>query len=325
MYICNICSYKTNRKSNYTYHINRKNPCKSTLSDSSHLSNNPNVANSCPNVANLCPDVANSCPDVANLCPDVANSDQNICQKCSKYFVTKSGLHKHSKTCKGISSLQCPICFKVFDDRKLKYKHVKKGKCSPPENIEKDATKDVISIKEENARLKKENELLKSNKPIIIQNNTTNNNIQINSYTNPYIDHMTKNVIRRLYYDSKQEEKMLILGAIIKIFRNEKFPQNDCIRFGMKSKYAEVQIGDKLVTLPLTEVLETVLTKSSEVCGEGLRECEEDGSIYGTRCSVVKELMYTLATDDKDGDKENRAKYLPYVKAALLSGTLNPK
>jgi hypothetical protein len=46
---------------------------------------------------------------------------------------------------------------------------------------------------------------------------------------------------------------------------------------GSKSKFAQVQIGDEKIILPLVEVLETVLTKTSEVCGDGLRECEEEG------------------------------------------------
>ena len=190
---------------------------------------------------------------------------------------------------------------------------MKNVSCSPPENIE--------SMKEKVLRLEKENELLKSNKPIIIQHNTTNNNhIQINSYDNPDIEHMTNNVIRKIYYNSKQEAHMMILEAITEIFKNKNIPQNDSIRLieGSKSKFAQVQIGEEKIILPLIEVLETILTKSGEVCGDGLRECEEEGTIRGIRCSEVKSLMDTLATDDREGDKDNRARYLPYVKSALL-------
>ena len=214
----------------------------------------------------------------------------------------------------GINNLQCPICTKVFSSRFTKYEHVKNVCCeAPPEKEDKD---------EKIKRLERENNLLKLKTPIIIHNNTTNNNnsIQINSYDNPYVEHMTKNVIRKMYYKSKQEAHMMILEAIRAIFKNENIPQNDSIRLieGSKSKFAQVQIGDEKIILPLVEVLETILTKSSEVCGDGLRECEEEGTIRGIRCSVVKSLMDTLATDDREGDKENRARYLPYVKSALL-------
>ena len=128
---------------------------------------------------------------------------------------------------------------------------------------------------------------------------------------------MTKNLIKGMYFKSKQQAHMMILEAIRMI---KSIPENDNIRLieGSKSKFAQVQIGDEKIILPLVEVLETVLTKTSEVCGDGLRECEEEGTIRGIRCSVVKSLMDTLATDDREGDKENRAKYLSYVKSALL-------
>jgi len=211
---------------------------------------------------------------------------------------------------------------KVFSSRFTKYEHTKNVKCSPPEYVENyDEQINHLTLEEENEILKQENEFLKSNKPIIIQNNTTNNNtIQINSYDNPDIEHMTNNVIRKMYYKSKQDAHMMILEAITAIFKNKNVPQNDSIRLieGSKSKFAQVQIGDEKKTLPLIEVLETLLTKSGEVCGDGLRECEEEGTIRGIRCSVVKSLMDTLATDDREGDKENRARFLPYVKSALL-------
>ena len=100
-----ICAYNTNRKSNYN---TNKNPCKSLLQNSSHSDN---------------------ATDVAHSCPEVANSDQNNCNRCSKSFATKSGLNKHSKICKGVSSLQCPNCLKFFADRTSKHKHIKNVKC----------------------------------------------------------------------------------------------------------------------------------------------------------------------------------------------------
>ena len=212
------------------------------------------------------------------------------------------------------------MCMKIFETRYGKYKHMKKVKCLHQEDdVDVDDGTIMISVEEENKQLRNEIELLKSNKPIII-NNTTNNTVQINSYDNPSIEHMTNSVIRKMYYKSKQEAHMMILEAIRTIFKNENIPQNDSIRLidGSKSKFAQVQMGDEKIILPLIEVLETILTKSGEVCGDGLRECEEEGTIRGIRCSVVKSLMDKLATDDREGDRENRAKYLPYVKSALL-------
>ena len=87
---------------------------------------------------------------------------------------------------------------------------------------------------------------------------------------------------------------------------------------GIKSKFAEVKKDNETLIVPLIEVLETVLTKTSEVCGDGLRECVDDGLIKGIRCVMVQSILDTLATDDRVGDKENRLEYLQYVKSSLL-------
>ena len=291
MHICKICCYKTNRKSNYDYHINRKNPCKSTEEKPSHDPSDPNDHAEGPNLA-------------------------NVCQKCSKQFASKSGLNKHLKICKGVvNNLQCPTCMKMFSSRRGKEQHIKKVICSPSHHVE--------TIEEENARLRNEVELLKSNKPIIIQNNINNNinnNITINSYDKPSIEHITNNVIKKLFYGNNQEAHLMLGDIVRQIYKNENYPENDSIKLieGSKSAFAQVQKGKKQITLPALEVLETLLTKSSEVCGDGLRDCEGEGLIHGLRCSIIQELMDTLATDDREGDRENRAKYIPYVKSALL-------
>ena len=151
-------------------------------------------------------------------------------------------------------------------------------------------------------------------------NNNNNTNVQINSYDKPSIEHITNNVIKQLFYGNNQEAHLMLGDIVRQIYKNENYPENDSIKLieGSKSAFAQVQKGKKQITLPALEVLETLLTKSSEVCGDGLRDCEGEGLIHGLRCSIIQELMDTLATDDREGDKENRAKYIPYVKSALL-------
>lgn len=110
----------------------------------------------------------------------------------------------------------------------------------------------------------------------------------------------------------------MINDAVRRIYKN--IPENDSIKLieGSKSAFAQVQKGNKIITLPAQEVLETILTKTSEVCGNGLRDCRDDGYIIGLRCTVLADLLETLASDDRDNDKDNRAKYMSYVKSALL-------
>jgi len=294
MYTCDICSYTTNRKWSFNYHISRKNTCSRRVKADSHN----------PDGANVSLDGANVSLGGAN----VSLGGANVCSKCSKRYKRKIDCDKHMKKCRGVDNLQCPTCLKVFETRNGKYKHVKLSKCSAP----LESTDDQIN------KLKEEIELLKSNKPLIINNITnTNNNIHINNYDTPNIDHVTSSEIRRLYYKSKQEVHMMIFEAIRLI---NSIPENRSIRFleGSKSKFAEVKKDNETLILPMNEVLETLLTKSSEVCGDGLRECVAEGMIKGTRCETVLTELDTLATDDRIADKDNRLFYLTYVKSSML-------
>ena len=296
---CSECSYTTNRKYNLELHISRKSACamRQKVDDV-----NKNVNLDDKNV-NLYDKNVNLDDKNVNLYDKNVNLI-NKCLKCSKTFTTKSYLVKHENKCLGNESLKCNKCKKIFASRQSKYKHIKNVKCKPLE--------ERSNLEEELERLKKENEILKSNKPI-----TINNNIQINNYDNPYIDHMSKHVIKRMYYKSKQDVHMMILESIRTI---KSIPENDNIHLieGSKSKFAQVKKDNEILILPLIEVLETLLTKSSEVCGDGLRECTSDGLIKGNRCVIVQSILDNLATDDRDGDKDNRAPYLPYVKSSLL-------
>jgi hypothetical protein len=327
-FVCTVCSYETNRKYNLQLHTSSPNACAKRLQKTCHVPSESNVGDSGANVgdrvvnvgdrrANVGGRVANVGDRRANVgdrdrVANVGDRRANVCTKCSRPYKRRIDCDKHIEKCKGINNLQCPICMKVFSSRFTKYEHIKNVKCQPPPREEEDKDDKI-------ERLEKENELLKSNRPIIIQNNTTNN-IQINSYDKPSIEHITNNVIKQIFYRNNQEAHLMLGDIIRQIYKNEKYPENDSIRLieGSKSAFAQVQKGKKLITLPALEVLETLLTKSSEVCGDGLRDCEDDGLIHGLRCSIIKELMDTLATDDREGDKENRAKYIPYVKSALL-------
>ena len=64
MYICKICNYTTNRKSNFENHLNRKTPCEKNVDNMLKGYNNNNSFNS-------------------------SIESTSTCIKCSKIFSTK--------------------------------------------------------------------------------------------------------------------------------------------------------------------------------------------------------------------------------------------
>ena len=119
---CPHCPYETTIKCNYKRHLNRKISC---------INVPKNVQNVPIDVQNVPKNVQNVPIDVQNVPIDVQNVP-NKCDKCSKIFKTAITLRRHIGRCNGIHSLQCGICGLMFDNRKNKYYHVKKGKCKPP-------------------------------------------------------------------------------------------------------------------------------------------------------------------------------------------------
>ena len=79
------------------------------------------------------------------------------CDKCEKILKSKLGLKRHEKICKGVSSLQCPTCFKSFSDKTSKYKHIKNVKCSPPEDTSEPHKNSVYLLIEREFMITKEN------------------------------------------------------------------------------------------------------------------------------------------------------------------------
>ena len=108
MHICKICCYKTNRKSNYDYHINRKNPCKSTEEKPSQVIRGQNVDAEGQNVDAGGQNVDAGGQNVDAGGQNVDAGGQNVdaevhtCDKCSKYLSCDKSLKRHHINCKGL-------------------------------------------------------------------------------------------------------------------------------------------------------------------------------------------------------------------------------
>jgi len=183
MYKCDLCSYSTNRIYNLKLHQNRKTPCK-----------------------------------VSNTEFIVAKIGENIsCRKCNKIFCNKSSLNRHYKSCFGVNTLTCPICFQTFDTSLKKFRHMNSDKCQP--------------IDENYQELK----IINNNNINNITNNTintvnNNQNIHINCFGNEDLSYLLKdsNLIYRLNNYSKSGVYGFV-NMIDEIYMNKDKPENNTI------------------------------------------------------------------------------------------------
>ena len=219
----------------------------------------------------------------------------------------------------------CPKCKMVFQNRQAKYRHVKKNDCSHVSIVENETAQDEIK------KLQLKVKQLESKEPSIINNtyitdnsqinntavNTVNNCITYHNYDEPNVDHIDAQVIKKLYFDNGRHLKKMVNEAVRRIYKK---PENNTFRFpqGIKSNFVEVRYRDEKRLLPMKEVIETVLTKTSLVCEEHLRDHYYGGTIVGSAVLTHANHLEDLALQPWDDDKANRADFHPYVKSALM-------
>ena len=145
LYECDKCYYHTSSLYNFERHKRRKYPCDKQIASKYDLLNSdvdqsPNVPNHQSNVPNHQSNVPNKLPNVPNHQSNVPNKLPNVendtisthmCSRCNKILSCAYTLKKHIQKCKGVHSLQCPICFKEFANRKNKHYHIHNQSCSP--------------------------------------------------------------------------------------------------------------------------------------------------------------------------------------------------
>ena len=223
MYTCDKCGYTTNRKGNYISHLNRKIPC---------VSKDVNIVCSLKNPPKPSKILQNSLqnPQKSLQNPPIINdNDSDLeCIYCGKVFKRKDNLTRHiSHRCKIIKSQMNELELEKskWEDEKLELK----TKTSELENKVEKLSQDLI------------------NKPqnIITQNNInngkiSNKTININSYGNESIDHLTNSYLKDLIglpYTAVQK-------LIKDIHCNPKVPENHNLRKrNKKDKYIEYYDG----------------------------------------------------------------------------------
>ena len=167
---CNVCCYETSRIWSYNDHISRSNACEKRLKRTSHKAEKKTI-------------------DVVEQNVDIINT----CMKCSKVLSCKRSLNEHLNICKGVSSLQCPTCRKVFSSAPGKYQHIKNVKCSRPQdlpetmyeanerlNLESKSQRDIIETQKSTIETQKNKIETQNNNDGVGENSDVQNNDVVN-------------------------------------------------------------------------------------------------------------------------------------------------
>ena len=292
---CPHCDYSTPRKYNLTLHLNKKKPCKpketESIDDEILRNCNENVTFVTPVRKNV---------TVRN---DNVTLDNNNAQ------TTRKGL-------------TCPTCGVVFLNRQAKYRHVKKAQCKPPDSRDDKVDQLEAQIHELRAALTQKGQVVHNTYNITnsMTNNTsnTNNIINYNNFDSPNFDHITKEMIGEMYLKADRELPRMIGHAVRKIYKG--LPENDTIRFkyGNQAGFAEVRQDDETRILPVSDVLETVLSQASTLCGKELMKCCGPNMIPGPNVVNHAQELSVLHWGFVPETHAKRQGYFKFVKSALL-------
>ena len=213
IYRCSRCNYFSDRKYNYTRHLDNVHNIKYQNRDK--FSEGENVT---PSDENVTPSGENVTPGGENVTPVF------FCKKCNKKYNSKRYLTNHELKCKGVDELTCPRCMISFSNRHHKSRHIKANKCK---------ARSIIHAREPNPQNIIHNQNIQTQNNIQnIHNNIQNNNLIINNFGNERLDHITKEDVC----------KMLLSGIntvpkyIEKKHFDKGFPENNNIIYTKHNK-----------------------------------------------------------------------------------------
>ena len=298
-HVCETCGYSTNRISNFKDHVNRKKPCKPKEVDST------NEPGQC---------LVNVCKESVNVLDQPVNADGDLGQ-CSV----------------NVNKYVCEICKKSFKSKQGKHQHKKNVNCKPPPTLEPDLKTDTERLLEEIDQLKSALIEKEGGGGQVINNyitnnhnsTTTNNNttvINYNNFDSPSVSHITADMIGAMYIQSDRELPRMIGKAVRSIYKG--LAENDTIKikYGNQAGFAEVRQDDETRLLPVSDVLETVLSQTSTLCGKELQKCcgNDAGQIPGPNVVNHVNELSVLHWGFVPETHAQRQGYFKFVKSALM-------
>ena len=297
-YNCPNCDYGTNRKWSFEYHTNRKIPCKPKENESTN--------NDFPQESTVQTKYYTEIHKIhENVHTNPQNSPSsndspaaNVCKFCNKMFSRNDSLKRHLTTCKA------------------------KKENSKTENER--LQEEIVKLKSALAQAQKEgpqvinNYITNNDNSTTNHMNNTNNIINYNNFDSPNFDHITKEMIGEMYLKADRELPRMIGNAVRKIYKG--LPENDTIRFkyGNQAGFAEVRQDNETRILPVSDVLETVLSQTSTLCGKELRKCCRPDMIPGPNVVNHAEELSVLHWGFVPETHAKRQGYFKFVKSALL-------
>jgi len=319
IYKCPVCCKQFPQKSNFERHMQRKNPCKSKITNIEDTKTENEIV---LNVANMLLNVAGPLSNVANMLSNNSN----------KY--------------------ECLICHKLYKERTAFYRHKKKHQNYEEEIKKNDANnkkdEDIVLLKQKLETAEKKIETMEINQNMLIakkkssKNKTINNviingpinneiingpinnefvnNIKIVNFGNEDIDRYTYPEIRDLLF---REEKPVLKLIEMKHF-NKKIPEQQNIQLtNLRSQYIDVYDNDrwmkKFGTETLKKLFDNTAIELSEMTEIVQPNCKKKISkpinrtieIYNAQHIII--MHKNILMDERD-EIINEAKLLIYNK-----------
>jgi hypothetical protein len=145
--------------------------------------------------------------------------------------------------------------------------------------------------------------------------NNTNNAIILNHYLKPNLDFLNNmGYVHELLKKSLYQTNKVIMKCVRDTYNSEDRPENKSIKINLKSGFAEVNMGDRTITVPNDDACYDVIYNLSK----DLKKVMEDYSYeYNMSGSKVDDLIEAIEDVECNNVNTNKL-YGSYVKAGLL-------
>jgi DNA-directed RNA polymerase subunit RPC12/RpoP len=315
LYKCDRCNKEFNQKSNYNYHINRKNPC----------NNINNIESSNNIIETITVQIPTQIPQNTTQIPQntAQISDQNtnlfVCVFCNKKFTRKDILTRHKNHhCKENKVM---IKLKKLEERNVKLEE-RNVKLEEKINI----------LEQENELLKNQIILPKSN--IIIQNqsniqnltNITQNNIQTNNIIINFGDEDMSKLTENEILTALKSLSNCFQNLVKVIHLNSRLPEyNNILINNMRTSYGFIIKNNKFITKDKNKIIADLIT----IRVDDLESLSIDykNKLCSKELSFIKDIIEFLRTayietEDVDGNiikgEKTSAKKLKEIYNQLL-------